>query len=131
MYKILGVKLNVLLDQWSDLGHLSTSSKADCLMNIISREDACQKLSTCFTLHLSAVSGKWSQTVQRNLEDQMKFIETGFWYSVQIVNPDMERELPMDRALYEDIYRLVVKGDVKVLQLPGKFAQYYKYHLAG
>lgn len=130
VYKILGVKLKVLLDQWSDLDHLNMSSKVECLMNVISCEDARQELLTCFASYTSTVSGKWKQTVERNLDDQMKFTEAGFWYSVQIVNPNVKRELPKDFALYENIYRLVVKDDVEVMQLPGEFDQYYEYHLA-
>lgn len=126
VYPILGVRFCALLSQWRDPSETSLTSDVASLLDLL---DECNRSRTIADLHeyYAAVTRKWSQTVERNLADELKYTSESFWYNVQIVNPNVKLELPRPFENYEHIFRLVFLETDAMRQLIDDFGNYQSY----
>ncbi|KAG0426323.1 hypothetical protein HPB47_026562 [Ixodes persulcatus] len=126
VYPILGVRFCALLSQWRDPSETSLTSDVASLLDLL---DECNRSRTIADLHeyYAAVTRKWSQTVERNLADELKYTSESFWYNVQIVNPNVKLELPRPFENYEHIFRLVFLETDDMRQLIDDFGNYQSY----
>lgn len=74
-----------------------------------------------FHEYYGAVAEKWSQTVQRNIADDLQYPSDSFWYWVQIVNPNVKAELPHMFEIYKHLFTLVVQRGHDITQLEREF----------
>ncbi|KAG0444092.1 hypothetical protein HPB47_014185 [Ixodes persulcatus] len=127
VYLILGVRLRALLSQWRDPSEMFTSD-VETLLDLLDGND---RSTTVADLHgyYAAVAEKWSQTVERNLCDALQYTSESFWYSVQIVNPNVKLELPRVFETYAPIFKLVFLETDDMSQLTSDFANYQSYEI--
>lgn len=126
VYSLLAVRLKALLSQWTDASVTSFGGEVDCMLDIVDEEKRLYAVNS-FHEYYGAVAEKWSQTVQRNIADDLQYTSDSFWYWVQIVNPNVKAELPHMFEIYKHLFTLVVQRGHDITQLEREFLAYQAY----